>query len=76
MRHGRKVAVIIPAFDEADAIGKVIDGIPDWVDTAIVADNASKDGTGAIAEAHGAHVVHEPEPGYGAACLRGMDAAS
>ncbi|WP_108883401.1 glycosyltransferase [Anderseniella sp. Alg231-50] len=76
MRHGSQVAVIIPAFDEADAIGKVIDGIPGWVDTIIVADNASRDGTGAIAEAHGAHVVHEPEPGYGAACLRGIEATS
>ncbi len=76
MRHGRKIAVIIPAFDEADAIGKVIDGVPHWVDKTIVADNASTDGTAQIAESHGAHVVHEPQPGYGAACLRGMEAAS
>lgn len=76
MRQGRKIAVIIPAFDEAGAIGKVIDGIPDWVDRTIVADNASRDGTASIAKAHGAYVVHEPEPGYGAACLRGMAAAS
>lgn len=76
MRHGRKIAVIIPAFDEADAIGKVIDGIPGWVDSTIVADNASRDGTANIAKAHGAHVVHEPQPGYGAACLRGIEAAA
>ncbi len=76
MRHGSTIAVIIPAFDEADAIGKVIDGVPDWVDRTIVADNASQDGTAGVAEAHGAHVVHEPQPGYGAACLRGIEAAS
>ena len=76
MRHGRKIAVIIPAFDEADAIGKVINGVPDWVDKTIVADNASGDGTAGIAEAHGAHVVHEPQAGYGAACLRGMEAVA
>lgn len=76
MRHGRKIAVIIPAFDEADAIGKVINGVPNWVDKTIVADNASRDGTAATAEAHGAHVVHEPQPGYGAACLRGMAAVT
>ncbi|MGI9512739.1 MAG: glycosyltransferase family 2 protein [Anderseniella sp.] len=68
--------MIIPAFDEAGAIGKVIDGIPGWVDCIIVADNASRDGTAEVAEAHGAHVVHEPQPGYGAACLRGIEAAS
>jgi glycosyltransferase involved in cell wall biosynthesis len=74
MRHGRKIAVIIPAFDEADAIGKVISSVPDWVDKTIVTDNASRDNTAAIARAHGAHVVHEPQPGYGAACLRGLEA--
>jgi len=76
MRQDRKIAVIIPAFDEAGAIGKVIDGIPGWVDCIIVADNASRDGTAEVAEAHGARVVHEPQPGYGAACLRGIEAAS
>ncbi len=76
MRNGKKIAVVIPAFDEAGAIGKVIDGVPDWIDRTIVADNASQDGTAGIAEAHGAHVVHEPQPGYGAACLRGIAAAT
>ena len=76
MRNGKKIAVVIPAFDEADAIGKVIDGVPDWIDRTIVADNASQDGTAGIAEAHGAQVVHEPQPGYGAACLRGIAAAA
>ncbi len=76
MRHGRKIAVIIPAFDEAGAIGKVISEVPDWVDKTIVADNASSDGTAEIAKAHGAHVVHEPQAGYGAACLRGIEAVT
>lgn len=76
MRNGKTIAVVIPAFDEAGAIGKVIDGVPDWVDRTIVADNASQDGTAGIAEAHGAMVVHEPQSGYGAACLRGIAAAS
>ena len=76
MRHGRKIAVIIPAFDEAGAIGKVISEVPDWVDKTIVADNASRDGTAEIAKAHGAHVVHEPQAGYGAACLRGIEAVT
>ena len=74
MRHGKKIAVVIPAFNEVAAIGNVIDGIPDWVDRIVVADNASRDGTGDKARHHGASVVHEPQPGYGAACLRGIAA--
>ena len=37
----------------------------------IVADNGSSDGSGALAAAAGAHVVHEPERGYGSAYLAG-----
>ena len=39
----------------------------------ILADNGSRDGTPKLAEAHGAVVVHEPQRGYGAACLRALD---
>ncbi|MEO0618288.1 MAG: glycosyltransferase family 2 protein [Pseudomonadota bacterium] len=68
------VAVVIPALNEAGAIGRVLDDLPAWVDLVIVADNGSRDGTPEIAEAHGATVVHEPQAGYGAACLRGIAA--
>ena len=55
------VVVVIPAYDEADAIGRVIDGIPDRacdldVDTVVV-DDGSRDGTAAVAARHGAHVA-------------------
>jgi len=73
MRDAR-IAVIIPAFNEAPSIAKVIEAIPEWVDQIIVGDNASTDDTATIAEAAGATVVHEPERGYGAACLRAMAA--
>lgn len=75
MFRGQRVAVIIPAFNEAGAIGKVIGNIPDWVDAIVVADNNSTDGTAAIAAGLGAIVVHEHEAGYGAACLKGIAAA-
>ena len=75
MFDSKRVAVIIPAFNEARAIGKVIGNIPGFVDTIIVADNNSTDDTGAIAAGLGATVVHEPDPGYGAACLKGIAAA-
>ena len=74
MRRNKHICVVIPALNERDAIAKVIADIPGWVDRIIVADNGSSDGTPEVAWAHGAHVVHEPERGYGAACLAGIAA--
>ncbi len=74
MRNGRRIGVVIPAFDEEAAIGHVLKDIPDWVDEIVVADNASKDRTADIAREAGATVVYEAEPGYGAACLAGISA--
>ncbi|MFQ6099061.1 MAG: glycosyltransferase family 2 protein, partial [Armatimonadota bacterium] len=68
-----KVAVIIPALNEAEAIGRVIAELPaDVVSDVIVVDNGSTDETGAVARAAGARLVVEPRRGYGSACLRGM----
>jgi len=72
MRQGKTIVCIIPALNEAGAIGKVVAGVPSWVDRVIVADNGSSDGTGDIARGHGAEVIREAEPGYGAACLAGL----
>ena len=66
------VAVVIPAYDEAEAIGRVLGAIPSTycghaVDT-IVVDDGSRDGTGEIARRHGALVARrEPNGGQGAA---------
>jgi len=67
-----KIAVIIPAFNEARSIGQVVAALPKKVDQIIVADNASTDATAKIAREHGAVVVHEKKKGYGYACLKGM----
>lgn len=67
--------VIIPAFNEARAIGRVIDDVPDMVDEIVVVNNASTDETGDNARAAGATVVREPNQGYGNACLRGIEYA-
>jgi glycosyltransferase involved in cell wall biosynthesis len=72
MRQSQTIGVVIPALDEADAIGRVVGDIPAWVDKIVVADNGSRDGTGDIARRAGAIVVRELEPGYGAACLAGI----
>ena len=74
MRNGATIGVVIPALNEADAIGRVIADIPAWVDKIVIADNGSSDGTGDVARAAGATVVVETEKGYGAACLAGIAA--
>ncbi len=72
MRNGRRIGVIIPALNEEEAISKVIEAVPDWVDCIVVADNGSQDRTGEVARKSGARVVREDERGYGAACLAGL----
>jgi len=65
--------VIIPAFNEARAIGQVIGDIPGTlVDEVVVVNNASTDATEANARAAGATVLREDRQGYGWACLRGI----
>jgi len=68
-----KIVAIIPAFDEEKSIGKVVKEIPQPpVEKIIVVNNNSRDRTAEVAARAGAHVVFEGEPGYGAACLRGI----
>lgn len=68
-----RVSVIIPAHNEAQAIGLVLAEIPAGVaQEVIVVDNNSADETSAVARAGGATVLREPRPGYGYACLAGM----
>lgn len=68
-----RILVIIPAFNEARAIGQVIGDIPsDLVEEVVVVNNASTDETEANARRAGATVVREDRRGYGWACLRGI----
>ena len=68
------IKVIIPAFNEENGVGQVIREIPtDLVDEIIVVNNASTDATERIALELGATVLREPVPGYGRACLKGID---
>ena len=67
------INVIIPARNESAAISKVIGDIPDFVQEIIVVDNGSSDPTAEVAKNAGASVLHEPQKGYGHACLKGLD---
>ncbi len=70
-------ALVIPALNEAGAIGGVVGAIPPGVvDRVVVVDNGSTDGTAHAARAARAEVVVEPRRGYGYACRAGVAAAS
>jgi glycosyltransferase involved in cell wall biosynthesis len=68
-----RVAVLIPALDEEEALPRVLEEIPRGeVDLVLVVDNGSQDGTAEVARRSGARVVSEPVRGYGRACLAGL----
>lgn len=65
--ESKKIAVLIPCYNEAVTIGKVVDDFKRSLPTAdiYVYDNNSNDGTSAIARDHGAIVKLEPRQGKG-----------
>lgn len=66
-----KVAVVVPALNEAESLPGVIAAIPE-VDRVVVVDNGSTDGTARVARESGAEVVFATPRGYGTAVQRGM----
>lgn len=81
--HHHRVAVIIPAFNEALSIKLVVTELLSLrspqnsdlplIDDLIVVNNGSTDGTAEIAKGAGANVFSEFRRGYGYACLRGIE---
>jgi glycosyltransferase involved in cell wall biosynthesis len=67
--------VILPVLDEAEAIPRVLAGMPTGFNP-IVVDNGSTDGSADVAREHGAQVVVESRRGFGAACWKGLLAAT
>jgi glycosyltransferase involved in cell wall biosynthesis len=73
MYKGKRVCVVIPAWNEEEPIGHTVkDFLTPEVDELIVVDNNSTDNTAKIAKAAGATVVPESIQGYGAAIRRGL----
>ncbi len=71
------VAAVIPAWNEAGAIGPTVARLPrNLIDTIIVVDGGSTDGTIEEARDAGAEVLAEPRRGYGRACLSGAERAA
>jgi glycosyltransferase involved in cell wall biosynthesis len=75
MFEGKRVGVVVPAYDEEPLIGATLAGIPELVDRIIVVDDGSTDRTAEAAVARGDQRVevlsHERRSGVGAATLTG-----
>lgn len=75
MLQGRKLAVVVPAFNEAGVISTMLHSIPAFIDQVIVVDDASTDGTAEAAtrvSRRGLEVVrHANNRGVGAAIATG-----
>jgi len=73
--EGKRVAVVVPAYDEEDLVVETVRGIPDFVDRIYVVDDASRDGTAeqarAVADARVELIRHERNRGVGAAIVTG-----
>ena len=69
-----RVCALIPAYDEADRIAGVVARVRPFVDTVLVVDDGSADGTGEAAAAAGAEVLRlESNHGKGCAVRAGLD---
>ncbi len=75
------VSVVIPCLNEAESIEDCVHSARRVLEQSglsgevVVADNDSEDGSGELAAAAGARVVHEERRGYGSAYLAGFAAA-
>ena len=80
MIEGKRVAVVIPAFNEETLIADTIGAIPDFVDQIYVVDDKSKDGTvervRSLADSRIHLLEHERNQGVGAAIMTGYKQAA
>jgi glycosyltransferase involved in cell wall biosynthesis len=75
MLEGKRVAVVVPAYDEEALVATTLEGIPEYVDRIYVVDDASSDGTadaaGTSSDSRVVVVRHERNGGVGAAIVTG-----
>ena len=79
MFDGKRVAVVVPAYDEEALVVETLRGIPELVDRIYVVDDASSDGTGDRAREVGDPRIevirHDRNRGVGAAIVTGYKRA-
>ena len=78
MYRQKKICVVVPAYNEATQISRVMDTMPDFVDMIVIVDDCSKDTTAEIVRSHPSHgagsttlLVHEVNQGVGGAIATG-----
>ena len=66
MINGKKVAVVMPAYNAAKTLEKTVRELPDLVDFTILVDDSSKDETAILSQRLGVQTfVHDANYGYG-----------
>jgi len=84
MFEGKSVAVVVPCYNEATQVEKVLDTMPDFVDLVLVVDDRSTDGTAEVVRRYVAEhgcaerivlIEHERNRGVGAAICTGYKEA-
>jgi glycosyltransferase involved in cell wall biosynthesis len=79
MYEGKKVALVVPAYNEETQVGWMLKSVPGFVDRIFVVDDASKDATAQRAEEADPRVeviVHGRNQGVGAAIVTGYRKAA
>lgn len=72
MLESARIAVVVPAFNEARWIAETVASVPAFVDHVLVVDDASSDTTSALAREARAEVIrHAENRGVGAAIITG-----
>ena len=66
MINGKKIVVVFPAFNAKKTLRATLEEVPDSVDTRILVDDRSRDGTAQLGQELGLEVyVHDSNYGYG-----------
>jgi glycosyltransferase involved in cell wall biosynthesis len=66
MLNGKRIAVVLPAYNAATTLAATVEQLPDAVDTRILVDDGSRDETVAVAQRLGLTTfVHDGNYGYG-----------
>jgi hypothetical protein len=81
LRTSHFISIVMPCLNEEETVEVCVRKALGWLERSayagevVVVDNGSTDASAALAQAAGARVVYEAEPGYGSALRRGFTEA-